>query len=129
MSVSVPLNHCSDSASCRACRFQVGQTYLVVVWRGRAVGTEIAVDRVTRVALVGVDFQVTFGQGESILGREGVEGIFTAGLEFAGLAVAEDMGLGVGVEVDFPLYGAAMALALVGFGHAGGWTWRGRSEV
>lgn len=99
--------------------------YLMVVRRTRAVGAEVAVDRVARVAFVGVHFQIAFGQGEGLLGSESVEGVFAAGLHFAGEAMAENVALGVGIKVDFVLDGAAVALALVSFGHSGGLFWCG----
>lgn len=86
----------------------------MMIWRTCAVGAEVAVDWVARVALVGVHLQVALGELEGILGSELVEGKFTAGLELAGLAMAEDVGLGVGRELDLPFNGFAVAVASEG---------------
>lgn len=87
----------------------------------RAVFAEKTIDRVTRVSLVGVGLQVALGELEGIFWCELVEGEFAAGLEFAGVAVAEDVRLGVRGELDLPFDGAAVAVAFECIGHFGCW--------
>jgi len=72
---------------------------------------EEAIDWIPRVTLVGIDFQVTLCELEGVFRCDLVEGVLAAGLEFAGIAVTEDVALGVGGELDFPFDGAAMAVA------------------
>ena len=73
----------------------------------------------TGVALVAVLARLTAsGDLERGLGHDLVQSVGTAGENFAGVAVAEDVALLVGLEGPLPLVVAAVALGLVG-GHYG----------
>lgn len=101
MKLSVRLQEGSKSSS----------THLVVVWRARAVGTEVAVDWVPAVSFVGIDFQVTLGELEVVLGSKLVQGKFTTRLKLASITVAEDVTLRILRELDLPFDSAAVAVA------------------
>lgn len=81
---------------------------------GSAVGTVVAVSGVAGVAFVGVD--VCFALCDLEVGLRGylVESEFAAGEDFAGIAVAEDVGFIA--ELDGPFSLATVAASLVG-GH------------
>ena len=49
---------------------------------------EEAVGRVARVALIGILLEIAFGDLEAVLGNDLIEGVFAAGLDFTGAAVA-----------------------------------------
>lgn len=92
-------------------------TYLVVVWGGGAVAAEVAVNWTARVALVGVDFEIALGELESVLVGELVQSEIAAGLELAGVAVAENVRLRVLRKLDLPFHGAAVAMSFESLGH------------
>jgi hypothetical protein len=72
----------------------------------------------TRVALVAVLGRLAAGGDlESRLGDDLVEGVGAAGEDLAGVAVAQDVALLVGLEGPLPLVVAAVALGLVGGCH------------
>ena len=83
-----------------------------------AVRPRQAVSELTRVALVAVLRRLATGSDlEGGLGHDLVESVGAAGEDFAGVAVAEDVALLVGLEGPLPLVVAAVALGLVGGGH------------
>lgn len=89
------------------------RAYLVMVWRASAVGTEVAVNWVAAVSLVGVDLEVALCELEVVLGGKSVQGVFAAGLELASLAMAEDVSGSVLWELNAPLNSAAVAVTSV----------------
>ena len=83
-----------------------------------AVRPRQAVSELTRVALVAVLRRLATGSDlEGGLGHDLVESVGAAGEDFAGVAVAEDVALLVGLEGPLPLVVAAVALGLEGRRH------------
>ena len=78
-----------------------------------AVRPRQAVSELTRVALVAVLRRLATGSDlEGGLGHDLVESVGAAGEDFAGVAVAEDMALLVGLKGPLPLVVTAVALSL-----------------
>ena len=64
----------------------------MVVRAGTAVGTHVTIRVITGIALVGVDLEVAFGDGQVGLGDDLVQGEFSTAHDLARSAVTEDMG-------------------------------------